>query len=64
MTYHVNVEFLTRNELARRWRLSTETIKRRERAGILPVLKLGRAARYRLKDVERIEAEALVSSCK
>ncbi|HEY5812557.1 MAG TPA: hypothetical protein VIT23_07885 [Terrimicrobiaceae bacterium] len=58
---NLNIEFLTRNELARRWRVSTETIKRRERAGILPVLKLGRRARYRLEDVTRIEAEAVVA---
>lgn len=58
---NLNIEFLTRNELARRWRVSTETIKRRERAGILPVLKLGRGARYRLEDVTRIEAEAVVA---
>lgn len=58
---NLNIEFLTRNELARRWRVSTETIKRRERAGILPVLKLGRRTRYRLEDVTRIEAEAVVA---
>ena len=56
-----NLELMTRRELASRWRVSTETIKRRERAGILPVLKLGLGARYRLRDVMRIEDEALVS---
>ena len=50
---------MTRRELASRWRVSTETIERRERAGILPVLKLGLGARYRLRDVMRIEDEAL-----
>jgi hypothetical protein len=53
-------EFFTRNELARRWQVSVETLKRRERAGLLPCLKLGRGVRYRLADVERIEAEAEV----
>ena len=62
--YDINIQFLTRNEVARRWKVSTETIKRRERAGILPVLKLGRAARYRLEDIKRVEAEALVAPCK
>jgi hypothetical protein len=50
--------FLTRKGLADRWQLSVETLKRRERCGILPFLKLGRGVRYRLVDVERIEAEA------
>ena len=49
---------LTRKGLANRWQLSVETLKRRERCGILPFLKLGRGVRYRLVDVERIEAEA------
>ena len=46
MKTQFNLELMTRRELASRWRVSTETIKRRERAGILPVLKLGRGARY------------------
>jgi len=54
-------ELLTRRELATRWRFSTETIKRRERAGILPALKLGRGVRFRMEDIKRIEAEALVT---
>ena len=54
-------ELLTRRAVARRWSVSTETIKRRERAGILPVLKLGRGVRYRWADIKRIEAEALVT---
>ena len=52
------VEILTRRELARRWQVSRETIKRRERAGILPGLELGRGVRYRIEDIKRIEAEA------
>jgi hypothetical protein len=51
----------TRNALARRWDVSIETLKRREKAGLLPVLKLGRGVRYRLVDIERIEADAEVS---
>lgn len=50
----------TRNELARRWAVSIETLKRREKAGQLPCLKLGRGVRYRSADIERIEAEAEV----
>jgi hypothetical protein len=51
---------LTRKELCSRWKVSTETLKRRERCGLLPFLKLGRGVRYRLADIERIEAEASV----
>lgn len=53
-------QLLTRRELCDRWRVSHETLKRRERAGILPCLKLGRGVRYRLTDLERIEAQAEV----
>ncbi len=52
---------LTRKELSGRWQLSTETLKRRERCGLLPCLKLGRGVRYRLVDVEHLEADAEVS---
>jgi hypothetical protein len=52
---------LSRKQLASRWQVSKETIKRREKAGILPVLKLGRDARYRLSDVLRLEREAEVT---
>jgi len=51
---------LTRKELSGRWQLSTETLKRRERCGLLPFLKLGRGVRYRLPDVEHLEADAEV----
>jgi hypothetical protein len=49
---------LTRTQLAARWSVSRETIKRREKDGTLTVLKLGRDARYRLSDVLRLEREA------
>ena len=52
---------LSRKQLATRWQVSKETIKRREKAGVLPVLKLGRDARYRLSDVLRLEREAEVT---
>lgn len=52
---------LTRQTLSDRWLLSIETLKRREKAGLLPALKLGRGIRYRLADIERIEAEAEAS---
>jgi hypothetical protein len=49
---------LTRLELARRWKVSIETLKRRERAKILRPVRLdGRIIRYRMRDVLRIEEE-------
>ena len=49
---------LTRLELARRWKVSIETLKRRERTKILRPVRLdGRIIRYRMSDVLRIEEE-------
>ena len=51
-------KLLTRWELARRWKVSIETVKRRERAKVLrPVRLNGRIIRYRMSDVLRIEEE-------
>jgi hypothetical protein len=47
---------LDRPRLADRWSCSIETLKRRERAGVLTAILLGRLVRYRLSDVEAIEA--------
>lgn len=52
------VQLVTRKGLSDRWQLSVESLKRRERAGLLPFLKLGRGVRYRLSDIERIEDDA------
>ncbi len=50
---------LSRRAVARRWGVSTETVKRRERAGELAALKFNaRLTRYRLAEVERFEREA------
>jgi len=54
------VRLVTRRELSDRWKLSVETLKRRERCGLLPFLKLGRGVRYRLSDIEHLEAEATI----
>jgi len=51
---------LSRKQLAARWSTSVETIKRRERAGILSPLILGGLVRYALHQVEEIERQALV----
>ena len=49
---------LTRSELAKRWKVSIETLKRRERAKVLRPVRLdGRVIRYRMSDVLRIEEE-------
>ena len=51
-------ELLTRLELARRWKVSIETLKRRERTEVLQPVRLdGRIIRYRMSDVLRIEEE-------
>jgi len=46
--------------LAKRWWVSIETVKRREKSGILRAYKFGRVTRYRLSDVEQIEKDAEV----
>jgi hypothetical protein len=49
---------LTRRELAERWKVSIETVKRRERVKMLRPMRLdGRVVRYRMSDVVRIEQE-------
>ena len=57
---NTNEQMLSRRHLAARWAVSKETLKRREKAGLLPFLKLGRDVRYRLADIEQIEAQAEV----
>jgi hypothetical protein len=52
--------FFTRRQLAMRWAVSVQTLKRREKAGILPVFKLGRDVKYRPEDIERLEQQAEV----
>jgi hypothetical protein len=55
------IVMLTRQGLSRRWIVSIETLKRKEKAGILRAYKIGRGVRYMLADIERFEAEAEVS---
>lgn len=50
--------FLTRPEVARRWRCSKETIIRREAQGVLRPYRLGRTVRYKLSQVLAAEAAA------
>jgi predicted site-specific integrase-resolvase len=53
---------ISRRNVAERWSYSIETIKRQEKAGKIPVLRLGGQARYRLADIEFIEKQALVNT--
>jgi hypothetical protein len=51
-------KFLKRRELAARWRCSGETIKRRQRSGLLHPIRLSqRLLLYKLSEVEALEAE-------
>jgi hypothetical protein len=55
-------KLLTRLDLARRWNVSVDTLKRRERTRILRPIRLdGRVIRYRMSDVLRIEQEGYVA---
>ena len=52
-------KFLKRRELAARWRCSGETIKRRQRSGLLHPIRLSRRLLlYKLSEVEALEARA------
>ena len=52
-------KFLKRRELAARWRCSTETIKRKQRAGLLtPVRLSARMLLYKLSEIEALEVAA------
>jgi hypothetical protein len=53
--------FTNRKGLSKRWLKSTMTLKRMEKAGLLPFLKIGKEVLYRMSDVERIEQQAEVS---
>ena len=47
---------ISRNQLAKRWSVSKETIKRREREGLLKPIRFNqRLLRYRLDDIIAIE---------
>ena len=54
------IQLKTRRDVANRWQKSIESIKRMEKAGLLRALKIGRSVRYKIEDIERVEAEAEV----
>jgi hypothetical protein len=50
-------QLLSRKAVADRWQTSVETVKRREKAGLLKALRFNqRLLRYKLSDVEALEA--------
>ena len=51
-------KFLTRRQLAARWGMCPESIKRRQAKGALRAYMLGSAVRYKLAEIEAIEAAA------
>jgi hypothetical protein len=52
-------QLLSRKAVADRWQTSVETVKRREKAGLLKALRFNqRLLRYKLSDVEALEAAA------
>ena len=61
-TQHISDELeqlLSRRALAQRWSCCNETLKRREREGILKAIRFNqRLLRYRLSDIIAIEAAA------
>ena len=54
--------FLTRRELATRWRCSGETIKRKQRCGLLHPVYVTRKLLYRIAEIETLEAEGVGGS--
>ena len=51
-------KMIDRKQLAARWNTSIATLKRMEKRGFLDIVPLSeRVLRYRLEDIERIEAE-------
>jgi predicted site-specific integrase-resolvase len=52
-------QLLSRRAVANRWQTSVETVKRREKAGLLKAIRFNqRLLRYKLSDIEALEAAA------
>jgi len=52
-------QLLSRKAIADRWQTSVETVKRREKAGLLRAIPFNqRLLRYKLSDIEALEAAA------
>lgn len=52
--------FIKRKGLSERWMKSIMTLKRMEKAGMLPFLKIGKDVLYRMSDIEHIEQQSEV----
>jgi hypothetical protein len=52
-------QMLSRKSVAERWQTSVETVKRREKEGLLKAIRFNqRLLRYKLSDIEAFEAAA------
>jgi hypothetical protein len=52
-------QLLSRRAVADRWQTSVETVKRREKDGLLKAIRFNqRLLRYKLSDIQALEAEA------
>jgi hypothetical protein len=62
MSKHVETieeQLLSRRAVADRWQPSTETVKRREKEGLIKAIRFNqRLLRYKLSDLEAFEAAA------
>lgn len=52
-----NQQFISRRSLAARWDKSGASIKRMEKSGVLRSYRIGRDARYSLRDIAELEAK-------
>jgi hypothetical protein len=52
----------TRNNVKDRWQCSLETLKRKEKAGLLPFIKIGKFVRYRPEVIEAIERQGEINA--
>lgn len=50
-------QFISRRSLAARWDKSVMSIKRMEKSGVLISYRIGRDARYSLRDIAELEAK-------
>lgn len=53
-------QLLSRRQVAARWGCSIATVKRREKGNIIRAVRIGSHARYRLSDLESLEASATI----
>jgi predicted site-specific integrase-resolvase len=55
----ISEQLLSRRAVANRWQTSVETVKRREKDGLIKVIRFNeRLLRYKLSDIKAFEAAA------